>query len=79
MLATGGGDAVINLWHDSTADEKEEAFRKEVRLLIIDLICISIKKCDSTEEILSLFIRNICTHIYTHYIQSTNYFIRHLF
>lgn len=44
MLATGGGDAVINLWHDSTAAEKEEAFRKEVRLLSIDLICISIKK-----------------------------------
>lgn len=30
MLATGGGDAVINLWHDSTALDKEEAFRKEV-------------------------------------------------
>ncbi|KAM7467570.1 hypothetical protein LguiB_015132 [Lonicera macranthoides] len=29
MLATGGSDAVINLWHDSTAAEKEEAFRKE--------------------------------------------------
>lgn len=31
MLATGGGDAVVKLWHDSTAEEKEEAFRKEVR------------------------------------------------
>ncbi|XP_021737664.1 transducin beta-like protein 3 [Chenopodium quinoa] len=29
MLATGGGDAVINIWNDSTAAEKEEAFRKE--------------------------------------------------
>ncbi|KAH0640950.1 hypothetical protein KY285_037536 [Solanum tuberosum] len=29
MLATGGGDAVINLWHDSTASDKEEAFRKD--------------------------------------------------
>ncbi|KAK4362783.1 hypothetical protein RND71_018024 [Anisodus tanguticus] len=29
MLATGGGDAVINLWHDSTALDEEEAFRKE--------------------------------------------------
>ncbi|KAK2999957.1 hypothetical protein RJ639_024082 [Escallonia herrerae] len=29
MLATGGSDAVINLWHDSTASDKEEAFRKE--------------------------------------------------
>ncbi|KZV38388.1 transducin beta-like protein 3 [Dorcoceras hygrometricum] len=29
MIATGGGDAVINLWHDSTATDKEEAFRKE--------------------------------------------------
>jgi len=30
MLATGGGDAVVNLWFDSTASDKEEAFRKEV-------------------------------------------------
>lgn len=29
-LATGGGDAVINLWNDSTAADKEEAFHKEV-------------------------------------------------
>lgn len=33
ILATGGSDAVINLWHDSTAAEKEEAFLKEVRHL----------------------------------------------
>lgn len=32
MLATGGGDAVINLWYDSTAFDKEEAFRNEVDL-----------------------------------------------
>lgn len=30
MLATGGRDAVVNLWHDCTAADKEEAFRKEV-------------------------------------------------
>ena len=30
MVATGGGDAVINLWHDSTASDKEDEFRKEV-------------------------------------------------
>lgn len=30
MLATGGSDAVVNLWFDSTASDKEEAFRKEV-------------------------------------------------
>lgn len=30
MLATGGSDAVVNLWQDSTAADKEEAFRKEV-------------------------------------------------
>lgn len=35
MLATGGSDAVINLWHDSTASDKEEAFRKEVRYLSV--------------------------------------------
>ncbi|OMO84994.1 hypothetical protein CCACVL1_10485 [Corchorus capsularis] len=29
MLVTGGRDAMINLWYDSTAAEKEEAFRKE--------------------------------------------------
>lgn len=33
MLATGGSDAVVNLWFDSTADDKEEAFRKEVSLI----------------------------------------------
>lgn len=32
MLATGGRDAVVNLWHDCTAADKEEAFRKEVSL-----------------------------------------------
>lgn len=30
MLATGGSDAVVNLWHDCTAFDKEEAFRIEV-------------------------------------------------
>ena len=30
ILATGGSDAVVNLWHDSTFSDKEEAFRKEV-------------------------------------------------
>ncbi|KAK9120554.1 hypothetical protein Syun_018171 [Stephania yunnanensis] len=29
MLATGGGDAVVNLWYDSTAADEEEAFRRE--------------------------------------------------
>lgn len=29
-FATGGSDALINLWHDSTASDKEETFRKEV-------------------------------------------------
>lgn len=33
MLATGGSDAVVNLWFDSTADDKEEGFRKEVSLI----------------------------------------------
>lgn len=30
MFATGGSDALVNLWFDSTASDKEEAFRKEV-------------------------------------------------
>ncbi|KAG5585072.1 hypothetical protein H5410_045506 [Solanum commersonii] len=35
MLATGSGDAVINLWHDSTASDKEEAnFRKDVSVKV---------------------------------------------
>jgi hypothetical protein len=33
MLATGGRDAVLNLWYDCTADDKEELFRKEVSCL----------------------------------------------
>ena len=33
MLATGGTDATINIWHDCTAADKEEAFHKEVSLL----------------------------------------------
>ncbi|KAJ6858579.1 hypothetical protein NC652_041003 [Populus alba x Populus x berolinensis] len=32
MFATGGGDAVVNLWYDSTASDKVEAFRKEVSM-----------------------------------------------
>lgn len=30
MMATGGGDAIVNLWYDATASDKEEAFRREV-------------------------------------------------
>lgn len=40
MLATGGSDAVINLWHDSTATDKEEAFRKEVRNFLMLVPCL---------------------------------------
>ncbi|KAJ0846583.1 putative transcription factor WD40-like family [Helianthus annuus] len=32
MLATGGSDAVINLWHDSTTADKEDAFWKEKKI-----------------------------------------------
>lgn len=38
MLATGGSDAVVNLWYDSTASEKEEAFRKEVSCCTLTFI-----------------------------------------
>lgn len=38
MLATGGSDAVINLWHDSTAADKEDASRKEVTYLTIHFV-----------------------------------------
>lgn len=34
MFATGGSDALVNLWHDSTAAEKDEAFRKEVSCFV---------------------------------------------
>ncbi|KAG9148586.1 hypothetical protein Leryth_018301, partial [Lithospermum erythrorhizon] len=35
MLATGSGDAVISLWHDSTEVDKEEAFRKEATKVVM--------------------------------------------
>ncbi|RWW67701.1 hypothetical protein BHE74_00024830 [Ensete ventricosum] len=31
MLVTGGTDALINFWHDSTAADKQEAFLREVK------------------------------------------------
>ncbi|CAI9767787.1 unnamed protein product [Fraxinus pennsylvanica] len=44
MFATGGGDAVINLWHDSTVADKEGAFRKEVRHLTYQFKCLFFKR-----------------------------------
>ena len=47
MLATGGGDAVINLWYDSTASDKEEAFQKEVDFsasVLLNTNCINMLK-----------------------------------
>ncbi|MFS8019054.1 putative small-subunit processome, Utp13 protein [Helianthus anomalus] len=32
MLATCGSDAVINIWHDSTAADKEDAYWKEQKI-----------------------------------------------
>ena len=29
MLATGGTDAILNLWHDCTMEDKQEDFRKK--------------------------------------------------
>jgi hypothetical protein len=29
MVATGGTDAVLNLWHDCTMEDKQEDFRKK--------------------------------------------------
>ena len=37
MLATGGGDSLVNLWHDCTATDKEKALLKEVYWVIINL------------------------------------------
>ena len=37
MLATGGGDSLVNLWHDFTATDEEEALLKEVCWVIISL------------------------------------------
>lgn len=31
MLATGGTDAILNLWHDCTMEDKQEDFRKKAR------------------------------------------------
>lgn len=38
MLATGGSDGAVNLWYDSTALDKEEALRKEVRWIYYYLL-----------------------------------------
>ncbi|KAI3718683.1 hypothetical protein L6452_19563 [Arctium lappa] len=32
MLGTGGSDVVVNLWYDSTASDKEDAFWKDVNI-----------------------------------------------
>lgn len=37
MLATGGSDSLVNLWHDCTAIDEEEALLKEVCWVIISL------------------------------------------
>ena len=37
MLATGGGDPLVNLWHDCTATDEEADFLKEVCWVIISL------------------------------------------
>ena len=29
MVATGGTDSVLNLWHDCTMEDKQEDFRKK--------------------------------------------------
>lgn len=29
MLATGGTDSILNLWHDCTMEDKQEDFRKK--------------------------------------------------
>lgn len=31
MLATGGTDSTLNLWHDCTMEDKQEDFRKKAR------------------------------------------------
>ena len=37
MLATGGGDSLVNLWHDCASTDEEEALLKEVCWVIISL------------------------------------------
>lgn len=44
MLATGGGDAVIKIWNDSTAADKEEAFRKEASISSV-ISCMTSNFC----------------------------------
>lgn len=45
MLATGGGDAVVNLWFDSTADDEREASKKQVRDSSFYLFLKAYTKC----------------------------------
>ncbi|KAI3687031.1 hypothetical protein L1987_80721 [Smallanthus sonchifolius] len=49
MLATGGSDAVINLWHDSTAADKEDEINKLLNHLAnISIICTDVDRVKGT-------------------------------
>jgi hypothetical protein len=38
MVATGGTDAVLNLWHDCTMEDKQEDFRKKASETFCDTL-----------------------------------------
>ncbi|KAG8082923.1 hypothetical protein GUJ93_ZPchr0014g47417 [Zizania palustris] len=40
MLVTGGTDAILNLWHDCTMEDKQEDFRKMACDIILSLRCL---------------------------------------
>lgn len=48
MLVTGGTDALINFWHDSTAADKQEAFLREVSQICLVLHDSNIFFCPCT-------------------------------
>lgn len=40
MLATGGGDSLVNIWEDCTAADNEEERKKEVSTNLLNCVLI---------------------------------------
>lgn len=75
MLATGGSDAVVNLWYDSTASDKEEAFRKEVNHLCNPSNCPMCVCVCGERETAGGRVRGVLVYIYFVLLSVTTLFI----
>lgn len=72
---TGGTDALINFWHDSTAADKQEAFLREVSQICFgSQICLVLH--DSNIFFLSMHPVSQCIFLFTNAIRrhSIKYF-----